>query len=647
MGTSGLGSRAGSRAQLGLALLQASLERALAVSPDPTLARWDAWLRSGPRPVGQPPSSTIWQTPRHDDDWVARLPQLYGEILPRIEAQLGREAADRAVSLAREAVSNTAAGDCGLPELVGLLPPRLLDIGEADLLAQIRALEEARSAEATARIQLSAVLDAVAQGILVADARGDIVLANAEAGRIFGHPVEDLTGRPLASLLAERWRATHVQLFDAASSDGRAAQPEKRRLEGVRADGTEFPLEMTLRSTLLPDGTQRATAAIRDLSASLTEQTRLALADRMVSVGTLAAGAAHEINNPLAYLTMNVEFVRGALAQMREGLGLGDIDELVDALDQALDGSRRVQNIVKDLRTFAQADPRKGVGVDLQEAVESALRMVHNEMRDRARVELRMGGQFTVQSDHARLCQVFLNVLHNATQAIAPGAAHEHRVTVTTRRTANGRVEIRIQDTGVGVAPEILDRVFDPFFTTRPAGQGLGLGLSICHTIVSGLGGCISIAPAPERGAVVTIELPATEALTVHRTPPVGSLTPSYSVLVIDDEPMVCRALARALSEHRVTTETMGRRALARLAGGESFDAVLCDAQMPEMSAVQLYNAVSAVRPELRGRFIFMTGGMHTAELRLFLESVHNPCLGKPINLPTLREAIQHLCESA
>ena len=636
----------------GLLLLQECLIRVGAEVTSTEIDAWASWLRAGPVPGALLPDGT----PIPEDLFDGRgsseaMPRLAAAVCGLIERMLGVEQAHRILLEAYEHITRGAHGQPWVAEVVRLLPDHLLDAGELALLTQIRSLEQARASEAAARAQLQGVLDAAATGIIVIDAAGVIELINEEAARIFGYTAGALRGQPVTMLMPVRLQAAHSEAVARRTTALRGEEPPRpvnRRVEGLRADGAEFPLEITVRPLRLPDGSLRFTAGVRDLSETLAMQTRLALADRMMSVGTLAAGAAHEINNPLAYITMNLEYVlegeRQRAAQPREG---APASEVVLALEQALDGARRIQAIVRDLRTFARAEPGPDAGVELHRALETALRVTGNETRHRAGVVQRFGERCVVRGDEARLCQVFSNLLLNAAQAIPPGAVAGNTIEVVTSRHGDD-VRVQISDTGEGIAPEHLHRVFDPFFTTRLPGHGLGLGLSICHAIVTGLGGHIEISPCPGGGTIVTVTLPAvtrTPAPTPAPAPAVGDL--GLRLLIIDDEPLVCSALTRALTDHHVTSETQARAALARLAAGEDFDAILCDVMMPEMNAVQFWEALAHTRPEVRPRIVFMSGGVFSPELRGFLQRLSNPCLPKPLDLAALQRALERLARNA
>jgi signal transduction histidine kinase len=249
-------------------------------------------------------------------------------------------------------------------------------------------------------------------------------------------------------------------------------------------------------------------------------QARLAVADRMASVGTLAAGVAHELNNPLAYVSANLAYVAEALQRAPEGpLRAGTISrrDLVQAVEDAQQGASKMRSIIQDLRTFCRQGGDRTGPVDLQPVLQSCVSMAWNEMKRRARFVRDLQDVPKVLGNEGRLGQVFLNLLVNAAQAISEGGADRNVIRLATRQLPDGRVSVEVTDTGSGIPPEVQRRVFDPFFTTKPVGVGTGLGLSICHNIVSSLGGSIEVESAPGRGATFRVLLQPAEAVVVTR----------------------------------------------------------------------------------------------------------------------------------
>jgi signal transduction histidine kinase len=238
---------------------------------------------------------------------------------------------------------------------------------------------------------------------------------------------------------------------------------------------------------------RRARRTVTNLEAHLRD------ADRLVAVGTLAAGVAHEINNPLTYIVTNLELLQ------RELDPEGTPYELAN---EALQGAERVMGIVRDLRSVARPTRDDISACDVEACLDAALGITRTELRRVAQVVRDYGGAPPVWGSDARLIQLFLNLVINAAHAMAGGDPESHVLRVTTRRAKLGMVEIELADTGPGVPPELQRRVFEPFVTTKPLGQGTGLGLFVCHNIVTALDGEIELVSSPQ-GATVRIRLPS------------------------------------------------------------------------------------------------------------------------------------------
>ena len=372
-----------------------------------------------------------------------------------------------------------------------------------------------------------------------------------------------------------------------------------------------------------------------------------------MSVGRLAAGVAHEINNPLSYLVGNIQFTTARLACVRAALdgepgarkeAQGALDEIAPALADAAEGAARVAHIVRGLKTFSQGDDDHRAAVQVSRAMAQALDMVEHEIRPRARLVRQLGDAPAVVANEMRLSQVFLNLLINAVQAIPEGALDRHTITASVGTDERGWAYAEVQDTGAGIAPEVRGRIFDPFFTTKAQGQGTGLGLSISQGIVASFGGTIEVASELGKGAVFRVRLPPSPACGAGAPPEVHEAAPELAasrVLIVDDEPMVALALKRLLKrEHEVTAVNEARSALARILTGERFDLVLCDLMMPGMNGMELYQELLASAPEQAEKVIFMTGGAFTAATEAFVELHRDRFVSKPVDLEELRRVI-------
>ncbi|AUX40846.1 histidine kinase [Sorangium cellulosum] len=412
-------------------------------------------------------------------------------------------------------------------------------------------------------------------------------------------------------------------------------------------------------------------------------QARLVLAGRMASVGTLAAGVAHEINNPLAFVITNVDAAmrrigaidrrssaldrRGGAPWARShGDGRGsssELSEVLGLLEDAREGAERVRLIVRDLHTFSRAGDDHQGPVDVRRVLDSCVHMAMNEIRHRARVVRSFQEVPPVEANEPRLAQVFLNLIVNAAQAIPEGLAEQNEIELRTRCDAAGWVVVEVRDTGTGIAKEALGRIFDPFYTSKEEGEGLGLGLSISQSIVAALGGRIEVESRPGAGSTFRVVLPAASAgegrapaategaprwLRESSKPPAAEpAAPRRRILVIDDEPLLARAIAGTLEPRHETIATASARdALARIRAGERYDAILCDLMMPDMTGMDFYASLGEHAPDQQRRIVFLTGGAFTERSKAFLDQVSARLLLKPFDAGTLLSLIDEVVAS-
>jgi two-component system, cell cycle sensor histidine kinase and response regulator CckA len=446
----------------------------------------------------------------------------------------------------------------------------------------------------------------------------------------------------------------------AAFAEQASAFPSEVRL--LRRDGTPVVAEVV--SMMVDyDGAPGLLTFARDLTERKQMQVRLLQADRLVSVGTLAAGVAHEINNPLAYLLANLEHIanrrlpqfhdgllrleeeypeiRPRLASLRQSLS-----ECGEMLNIAREGADRVRTIVRDLKTFSRGDEERTGPVDVHRVLDASVNMAWNEIRHSAQLVRDYGEVPLIEANEARLGQVFLNLLVNAAQAIPAGHALDNEIRVTTSTDARGGIRVEVRDSGSGIDRAAIPRIFDPFYTTKPEGVGTGLGLWICQGIVASLGGAITVDSEVGRGTTFVISLPVPDVTETERSGAEGSepATRRGRVLVIDDEPAISRALRDGLGdEHDVVIAASGREALALLLGDDPghFDVILCDVMMPDLDGVELYEALREKRPKLAERVVFVTGGAFAAHAREFIERVSVPTLAKPFEIERVRALIR------
>lgn len=388
---------------------------------------------------------------------------------------------------------------------------------------------------------------------------------------------------------------------------------------------------------------------------------------RMVSLGTLSAGVAHEINNPLAFVMANVQFLGEMLRDIEHLLPVAEQAELREIFADTSDGLSRIRRIVRDLSTFSRAGSRVGSRtgeqetpdrgkaldggeppegdrsvVDVRTVVEAAVNLAQSQLGQHARLVRDYQPVPLVTASEPQLAQVFLNLLINAAQAIPEGVPAANEIVVRTGADEQGRAFIEVRDTGVGIPAEHLPRLFDPFFTTRPQGEGMGLGLSICHGIVAQLGGEVTVESEVGRGSRFRVALPASAyvmpatgvqvALPRARAASACGQGAMLRILVVDDEAAVGRMMARMLGGHEVHMTVSGRDAMALLDGDCAFDVIFCDLMMPGVSGMDFHAHVTRVQPALAERFVFITAGAFTPSARAFAEEHAHACLAKPLD---------------
>ncbi|ATB43854.1 sensor histidine kinase [Cystobacter fuscus] len=442
-------------------------------------------------------------------------------------------------------------------------------------------------------------------------------------------------------------RARVKESLDRAIAQGASLWTDEYRFRG--ADGTWA--RMFSRCAILRDAEGHPLRLIGvgvDISEREALRARVALTERMSSVGTLAAGVAHEINNPLAYVMANVSY---ALTEVRERpAGVLDVDELTQALGEAHEGGERIRRIVRDLMAFSRPADDHLEWLELHRTIDSAVSLAWNELRHRVRLVKQYEQVPSVYANEARLVQVFLNLLVNAAHAVPEGAADQNEIRITTRVDAEGRVLIEVSDTGHGIPESIRSRIFEPFFTTRPVGEGMGLGLSISHTLITHMGGELQFESEVGKGTVFRVVLPPPARCEPRSAPPEQPVLPRAEVtaprrgrlLVVDDEARVLSSLERTLGRtHEVIAFDRAQAALAWMEQGQPWDLILCDVMMPEMTGMEFHEAIAQRMPERARDIIFITGGAFTATAREFLARVDNARLDKPFDLEALRALVE------
>jgi two-component system, NtrC family, sensor kinase len=470
--------------------------------------------------------------------------------------------------------------------------------------------------------------------------RDSVLYLNATARAWLGYgPDDDVRNESLLDLAHREDRSAIEMRMGQVLVEGKAVEPVECRLN--LRNGKTILVEMSAIPVVV-DGVRAIAAVGQDITARREREVHLRLADRLSSVGRLAASVGHEINNPLTYVLGNLELMQRRLAKGEAGTQ-ADLEAIKHQLRVVREGAERVRDIVRDLRTLSRNEYDQSGPVELHPALDLAASMANHELRHRARLVKEYGKVPPVWGEQARLGQVFLNLLVNAAQALPEGAYDDHEVRLRTYVRDEGSVVVEVSDTGSGISDDAVGRIFEPFFTTKPSGVGTGLGLSICHNIVRSLGGSIQAERGRERGTTFRVVLRTADAAKASATsipPPSPAQLGRRTVLVIDDEPEIGNYFKQALDGFEVVVARSGREGLEALRKG-SIDVVLCDLMMRDLTGMDVHARLAEQMPGMEQHIVFMTGGVFSERARRFIADHAPLVLHKPFSDNEARRAIE------
>jgi signal transduction histidine kinase len=421
----------------------------------------------------------------------------------------------------------------------------------------------------------------------------------------------------------------------------------KGALDGVeitfkRLDGSELPVTLTTRR-IIYDGRDALISAITDLTQRKAAESEVARqrdvlhqADKMSALGSLLAGVAHELNNPLAVLV-------GQAVMMEQDLASNPaLSQRAGKIQKA---AERCSRIVKAFLAMARRRPAEQGEVELKQIIDTVLELTGysiraNDIQVRCELETDLP---PLWADQDQLGQLILNLVLNAQQALieVPGA---RRLRIGAQLIADAKqVLVEVEDNGPGIPKDMRSRVFEPFFTTKPIGVGTGVGLSLCRSIVSSHGGTITADDAPSGGALFRVTLPLGQG----DSPKVTAQSPSHTVtgrrqriLIVDDEPDIAEMLAEILdtASYRSVIARSGQDALNKIAQ-QAFDVILCDIRMPDLDGPGLYKALAESYPQLTRRVIFMTGDILSGPSSVELNNTV-PVIEKPFKPAEIKRVV-------
>jgi len=509
-------------------------------------------------------------------------------------------------------------------------------IGTVATLRDVTEPKRAQETLARSEARYRHLVESASDAIVTLDANGRFTTVNHAAENISGYKREELVGQWFAPMLPDDDLPKALGHFQQAL----AGETGLFDSQFYRKDGEVRTISITYST---PQKDEEVLCLIRDVTDQKMLQEQLIQSEKMSAIGQLVSGVAHELNNPLAGISA---FAQLLLAEKRFP------PDQRTAAETIYSEARRASRIVQNLLTFARQHKAEKVPTAINQVLDDTLELRGYELRVRG-IDVRREYDESIpdtMADAHQLQQVFLNLITNAEQAMEQRDGHHHRLTVSTRRNADA-IRIEVEDTGAGIPANLIERIFNPFFTTKPTGSGTGLGLSISLGIVREHEGKIWAENASQSagggggGARFVVEIPITEpqrsgehAEVAH----VEAQSPdTLRVLVIDDEASVRVSLQRYLAAkgHQVETTASGEDGLLRLKASQ-YDAIILDMRMPDLSGEQLYERLRSNDPSHAERVIFTTGDLVNEQMRRFLDGTGRPCVAKPFEFASFDQAL-------
>lgn len=510
------------------------------------------------------------------------------------------------------------------------------------------------SSRLRAEANFRAAVESSPAGVIMVDAEGAILLVNRAIERMFGYDRDELLGRSIEILVPARLRDGHPSY-----RAGFFAEPERRDmgagrdLYGVRKDGTEFPVEIGLNPIRTEENGVIVLSSVVDISERKREEAerrrleeQLRHSQKMQAVGTLAGGVAHDFNNILAAITTYAEFLRSE----------SESEQAREDANAILETCTRGKTIVERILAFSRRREMALRPVAVADVVRRAETFLRATLPASVAIEVSAQGRDRIVADATSLEQVLMNLATNGAQAMPDGGllsitVEPYYLTDSKARAhptlGEGRyVALEVRDTGSGIDAEELERVFEPFYTTKETGSGTGLGLAMVDTIVAEHGGAVSIGSEVGKGTTVSCLFPVLDPEWVTGTEPEGveekaSRGSGEQILLLDDEPVLAVAVERRLRAlgYEVTTFTTPVEGLAAFAEApQDFDLIITDYTMPEMNGLEFARRIAELRPGLP--ILLATGYVDDIEPATMTESGIAHVLRKPTTVEEMAATI-------
>jgi PAS domain S-box-containing protein len=488
-----------------------------------------------------------------------------------------------------------------------------------------------RESEERHRLLFEHSLDA----ILFTSPDGSILDANPAACRLFDRTVEELRAGGRASVLD----TSDPRLPQALETRARLGQ-WTGELNILRKDGTRFPCEVS--SALFTDrhGHPKTSVIIRDISErkqaeALRQQLNAEIqqSQKLDSLGSLAGGVAHDMNNILAAIQAVIETLR---------MNAGDDARLLPSLGLIDRAAVRGRDLVKGLTKFARKDLQEAEVLNLNLLVEEETHILRRTTLQKVELVMDLEGALRpVLGERNSLASALMNLCVNAVDAMPEGGT----LTLRTRNLPEARVELVVEDTGVGMSPEVAARAMDPFFTTKPIGKGTGLGLAMAYATAQTHGGTLSLRSEPGRGTAVSLRLPAIQEAASAQGPHEATPQPggALKILLVDDDDLILAAAPPMIEGlgHRVITASGGAEALATLESGASVDLLILDLNMPGMNGLETLGLIRRGWSNLP--VLLATGHLDERAEQVLKDDPRTLPMAKPYSVEELNRKLQAL----
>lgn len=513
------------------------------------------------------------------------------------------------------------------------------DLHVAIQLALVRKEMEDKLALKEKRYQL--LMNNASCGLFIFDGAGIISDINKQGATIFGRDKRHIINNDFREYLpaSEREYATlQIEKLSIEKhigpSSGHILQPSGAIRDVEFSSVCVETQSDTLYLSVIDDITEKHQILERSL-----------LAHKMSTIGTLTLGIIHEINNPLIWLLSNLQFIKEKIktfpAQDIKSHQL--MASFSQYTDESIEGAQKIAQIIHDLKGFSHVEDKKIIPVDIVEALNSAIHIVEHEIKQ----TMKLKKEFCVDMpllllSTNRLQQVFMNLIVNAAQSFTNPDSPKNLLIIKTIIEKNN-LRIDFTDNGSGIKPENMERLFLPFFTTKPKGIGVGLGLSISYTIIIAMGGEISVHSIINKGTTFSVTLPLSMKASIDSDiKRIAKPKTQLKILIVDDLPNILNSLRRLLEDEQIVTVALGGRAALKILEdrGMSFDLIITDINMPDISGIDLYRYINKKHPKLGSQIIFLTGSILSEKINDFLGSINNPHLEKPFTPQALTTAI-------